>query len=78
MDKFQLDQVAFYHEDGEIDKVRILENTSDSELIKYKLEVLEIVQESRVFKPSDVGDIFDCEKTRDSGGCSGLWYLRDD
>lgn len=73
-DKYKTGEILHYHEDFEIDKVEVLENNSDSEWIKYKLKVLSIVQESKIFKPSDIGDIFTCEKKRGMY-CDGMWYL---
>ena len=39
-------QEVYYHSNGESYKVRVLENNSGSDVIKYKFEVLEITRRS--------------------------------
>ncbi|MDP1695428.1 MAG: hypothetical protein Q8L29_00770 [archaeon] len=76
--EYQVGQVAFLHEDGEVNRVRVLENNSDLKWIRYKLEVVEVTQESNFVKPNKIGQIANIEKLRDmGGGCGGLWYLLD-
>ncbi|MCK4729703.1 MAG: hypothetical protein KAT28_00140 [Candidatus Aenigmarchaeota archaeon] len=75
IEDYKVGQEAFYHESGEVYRVEILEVCGDEKLEKYKLKILEIVQESQIFKPSNVNEEFNCEKQRNSGGYSGLWYL---
>lgn len=77
-DSYQSGQTAFYHEDGEVDEVLVLENNSDKDWIKYKLEVKKVLQNSSFVKPSEVGDTTDVVKARNiGGGCNGLWHLLD-
>ena len=73
---YQVGQEAFYHDSGEIYRVKVLEVTGDREIEGYSLEVLERIQESRIVLPSDVGEQFSCSKKRDVS-CSGLWHLLD-
>ena len=75
-DLYQSGQEAFYHDMGEVDKVKILENNSDEINIKYKLKVLSVVKKSKIIKPSEIGEEFNCEKKR-STSSSGLWHLLD-
>ena len=72
-------QIAFYHEDGGIDIVEILEKNSDLDWIKYRLKVVEVLQESPITKPSEIGHEFNLELKRDSTGIAGLLvgYLSD-
>lgn len=77
-DGYQPGQTAFYHEDGEVDEVLVLENNSDKDWIKYLLEVKRVVQESIISKPSEVGYRAEVVKARKGGGCSGLWHLLDE
>jgi hypothetical protein len=77
-DSYQSGQTAFYHEDGEVDEVLVLENNSDKDWIKYKLEVKKVLQESSFVKPNDVGDRANVAKARDSDGCGLLWHLLDE
>lgn len=74
---YEAGREAFYHETGMVYKVKVLKNTGDKEWERYNLKVLEVVGESSIFVPSEVGEEFSCEKRRDSGGCSGLWHLLD-
>ena len=67
---------AFYHESGDIFRVEILENNSDSEWIKYRLRILEVEQEHG--RPPKIGTEFSCTKRRGVHGVSGLWHLMDD
>ena len=43
-------------------RVRVLENNSCPNHISYKLEVLEVLHESSVSEPNEVGDIFTVKK----------------
>jgi len=77
-DSYQPGQTAFYHEDGEVDEVLVLENNSDKDWIKYKLEVKKVLQESSFVNPSEVGSSAEVAKKREMGGaCGGLWHLLD-
>lgn len=68
---------AFYHESGNILRVEILENNSDSEWIGYRLRILE-VEQGRGFKFSAIGTEFTCMKRKGVHVLGGLWYLMDD
>ena len=76
MSDYRPGQEAFYHDSGEVDKVIVLENNSNSEWERYVLRVEEVVRESGVVKPSQIGETFSCEKRKDV--CmGGLWHLLD-
>jgi hypothetical protein len=77
-DSYRSGMDAFYHESGMIDKVRVLENKSDGDWIRYELEVLEVIKRSRIGEPSEVGERFDCDKRRDGSGLAGMWHLMDE
>ena len=74
-DSYKPGEIVFYHEMGEVDKVEVLGNKSDQNYIRYKLKVLQVVQESKIAFPSNIGEVFNCEAKRNSGGFSGLWHL---
>jgi len=67
---------AFYHESGEITRVKVLENNSNEDWIKYRLKVLENIRVSKMYKPPKIGEEFNLEKRRNIS-CSGLGYLLD-
>ena len=73
---YKIGQEAFYHDSGEIYRVKVQEANGTSEKEAYTLEVLEVVQESTVFVPSSIGEKINCEKMRNVS-CSGLWHLLD-
>ncbi len=76
-DSYKPNETAFYHESGEVDKVKIIENNSNDNCIVYDLEVIEVIKESSMAKPSTLGETFSCTKQRKSSGYGGLWYLLD-
>ena len=76
-DSYQKGEEAFYHDTGEVSRVKVLANNCDSDWIKYRLGILEVVKESSIIEPSEIGEEFDFEKKRDSQGCSGLGHLMD-
>ena len=75
MAEYKQGEIAFYHDSGEVDKVEILDVLSNKKVEKYKLKILKVVRESSSVKPSNVGDVFICEKRRDFSGYGGLWHL---
>ena len=69
-------QEAFYHETGDIYKVKVLETKGDEKWERYKLKVLEIIaSEGPTYHP-EIGEEFPCEKLRDVSA-PGLWHLLD-
>ena len=74
MADYQPGQQAFYHEDGNVWRVEVLENNSDSEWERYVLMVKENVRLSGFIKPSEIGETFRCDKRRDVA-VAGLWHL---
>ena len=74
LNEFKPGQEAFFHEDGEICRVKVLKAYGDKEAEKYELEILEVVCKSKIVVPSEVGYKFDCYKLRKVGG-GGNWYL---
>lgn len=72
-DDYKAGDIAFYHEMGEVLKVKVLANRSTKEEQRYRLRVLEIVQESRIVKPSKVGKEFEARASRVVGQ-SG-WFM---
>ena len=75
MTEYKSGDIAFYHEMGEVLKVRILENKSNQKEETYKLKVLQVIQESSIVKPSKVGEKFECWASKKVGQ-SG-WFLGD-
>jgi SHS2 domain-containing protein len=74
-DSYKIGEEVFYSECGEVDRVRVLENKSDVDFIKYKLEVLEVLRESEIIKPDEIGDVFECRKKREYEKNIELWHL---
>ena len=64
---------AFYHEMGEVLKVQVLENNSTEKEQSYKLKILAVVQESRVVKPSKIGEEFEAWALKNAG--HGGWHM---
>ena len=81
MEEYQKGQVVYYTEDGDVLKVRILDNSSDDEILRYKLETLEVIKtgpRSGVFYQSMTpGKIFDCNKQRGLSPMFEMWELSD-
>jgi hypothetical protein len=76
-DSYMIGEEAFFYDVGEVDRVRVLKNKSNSHLIMYALEVLEIVKECEIIEPEVVGAKFECRKQRDFSDNGELWSLRD-
>lgn len=57
-------ELGIFEESGWVAKVRILEDKSDSEWEKYKLEVIETLHESPLFGSRPVGYIFEVTANR--------------
>ena len=66
--------MAIYSEDDWKAEVKILENTSDTEWERYKLEVIKTIQESKIYKPTPDGEIFNVDQNR-KGAWGGMWVL---
>ena len=49
-----------YKEDDWIAEVKIVEDLSDSEYLRYKLEVVENIRQTKIHKPVKVGQQFEC------------------
>jgi len=75
-EEYESGQEAFYHEDGDIYKVQVMENKSDPKWEKYRLKVLEVVQKNPITPKIEAGLEFECDKLRNVA-CGGLWYLLD-
>jgi len=80
MHNFKVGQIALYHEEDYILKVKVMNNDSTDTQEKYKLKVLEISQESSFIKTPQIGEEFECNKI--SGlehmvgvGIGGTWRL---
>lgn len=64
--KYKKGQELFYHECGEILKVKVVKDQSTLTLVSITLEVIEVLQESPLVKSSLVGDIFTVDGLRDN------------
>ena len=73
---YEVGQEAFYHETGDIYRVRVLESDGDKEWERYKLQVLEVIASGPLIAPAppEIGEEFSCEKLRNVA-CGGLWHL---
>lgn len=67
--------MARFHESGLICDVDVISDTSDSECERYRLRVVNVIQQPSFTIPPFVGDEFDVCGLRDSGCCSGMWHL---
>ena len=72
---FKPGNTAFYHCGETTAEVKVLEAHSDKRWIKYKLEVLSVIEGgSQYLKPEM---IFEPTKGKNIGAYPGLWYLSD-
>jgi hypothetical protein len=67
----------FYHECGNITKVKVLEVNRDDRGLGYKLQALSTKQSSRMVADLSEGEIFNCWAAHDAGAYAG-WYLMDE
>lgn len=72
--EFKAGEEAFYHEDGETCRVKVLKAMCDEKKEEYKLKVLEVVRKSKIVVPSEVGYMFTCMHLRNCG-YGGNWHL---
>lgn len=71
--QYEAGESAYYHNSEDIYKVRVMENNSDENFIRYSLRVIEIKQAGA--EPTHKkGDIFTCEKKKDLINV-GQWRL---
>jgi len=69
-------RVRTYREDDWKAEVEVLEDNSDSQWERYKLKVIRTLRESRIYKPTPDGTIFDVERNKKyNGAYSGMWSL---
>ena len=66
-----------YHEDDWIAEVEVVKDLSDDEWEKFELKVIRTLRESKIFKPTPDGTIFECCCKKKYPGMGG-WSLRDD
>jgi len=76
MEDYEPGQEAYYHEDGDIFQVQVLENNSDDEWLRYYLKILN-TEQTTAKNPPPNGLEFTCEKLRGIV-CAGLWRLLDE
>jgi len=74
-DSYRHGEEIFYHDDGAIIRVKVLENNSDFNGIKYNLQVKEIVSPHPFCEDPKVGSLFECDKLREAAHLSALWSL---
>lgn len=65
-----------YSEDDWVAEVEIVADKSDDEFISYDLKVIKTIQESRIYKPTPNGTIFNCCIRKDYPG--NLWRLENE
>lgn len=68
---------AVYTEDDWIAEIKILDNESDAEWHKFRVQVVKTIQESSVYKPTKNGHIFHADRRRDYGGCWAMERVPD-
>lgn len=64
-----------YHEAGLIAEVEVLKDLSNDDLEVYKLKVLEIKQESSIYRSPEIGQVFDVLKIKGEGSQMADWHL---
>ena len=70
-----MEKIKIYREMGWAAKVKILEDNSNDEYEKFKLQVLETICESKICVPVENGTIFDIIGVK--SGCNFCWSLND-
>ena len=60
-----------YYEDDWIAEVEIVRNMSTDKALSYELKVIRTVQESKIYKPTEDGTIFNFYENRDAKGIIG-------
>jgi len=67
-------QEAIYSEDDWKARVEILEDNSDDKWERYTLKVIETLNVSRIYNPTEGGEEFDVTHKK---GCAygGMWHL---
>lgn len=68
-------RVGLFWEDGAVFRVEILEDRSNADSLGYKLKILSILQQSPLYRPSEVGEVFDVWAKRNAGCFGGMWHL---
>lgn len=66
-----------YREDDWVAEVEIVKDSSDDEWKRFELKVIRTIQESRIFKPTPDGTIFECCVKKEYPYMGG-WSLRDE
>lgn len=74
-DSYKKGQEAYYHEDGEVFRVRVLRNKSDEHWLRYTLQILS-VERTDADNPPESGTKFSVDKNKRIA-CGGLWHLLD-
>ena len=62
-----------YQEDDWIAEVEMIADKSNDEFISYDLKVIKTIQESKIYKSTLNGTVFNCCRHRDYSGI--LWRL---
>ncbi len=78
MTDYEAGQEAYYHKDGMVLGVTVLENKSNKERIVYRLKINEIIEGGLSMAGiTKIGREFECDKLRGvMGHCAdGLWSL---
>jgi hypothetical protein len=69
------DSIRIYHEDDWVARVEILEDQSDSKRERYRLKVLCNLRQTMMYRPVEVGTVFDVDRVRGKGRVPGLWWM---
>jgi hypothetical protein len=81
MKEYKKGDIAYHIEDGDVLKVKVLENQSDEKFFRYKLEVIELIKSGPIpgteTQSSSPGDTFICDKLRDAPAMFVMWELSD-
>ncbi len=72
LDAVKVGDVMIYSEDDWVARVEVVENTSDTDWWRFKLKVLNTIQESTMYGPQENGTEFVADRRRDY---SGIWRM---
>ena len=74
-DSYRPREEVLYHDDGSVYRVKVLANNSNKKIIKYNLQVREILNSHPFLKDLKVGSLFECNKLREAANHPALWHL---
>ena len=72
---YDVGKELYYHEDGMVLRVEVLENNSDERREAYRLRVMKVLRDNPILaEPTKEDEEFSCDKLREVYA-GGLWHL---